>query len=174
MNQNMQKALNEQINAELYSAYLYLAMAGWCESRDLTGMANWMKVQAQEEIFHASRLFDYINDRDGQVVLTAIEGPPSQWESPQAAFEHVLAHEKEVTGRINRLVELAAREGDHTTHTFLQWFVNEQIEEEATARKIIGQLRLIGDQGSGLYLLDKELATRVFTPPAVAGPGQAA
>jgi len=169
LKKNMQKAINEQINAELYSAYLYLAMAGWCESKDLTGMANWMRVQAQEELFHASRFFDYINDRDGQVLLTAIEGPPNEWKSALNAFEQVLAHEQKVTARINKLVELAAKDSDHTTHTYLQWFVNEQIEEEANARKIIGQLRLMGESGSGLYLLDKELATRVFTMPAVAG-----
>jgi ferritin len=170
LKKNMLKAINEQINAELYSAYLYMSMSGWCESKDLAGMANWMRVQAQEELFHASRFFDYINDRDGQVLLTAIDGPPTEWKSAINAFEEVLAHEQKVTARINKLVELAAKETDHTTHTYLQWFVNEQIEEEANARKIIGQLRLMGDSGSGLYLLDKELATRVFTMPTVAAP----
>ena len=171
LKKTMIKALNEQINAELYSAYLYLSMSGWCQTKDLSGMANWMKVQAQEELFHASRFFDYINDRDGEVLLTAIDGPPTQWKSALEMFQEVLGHEQKVTARINKLVELAAKESDHTTHTYLQWFVGEQIEEEANARKIIGQLRLMGESGSGLYLLDKELAARVFTMPVISGVG---
>ncbi len=165
----MQKALNEQINAELYSSYLYLAMSAWCHTKDMPGMASWFKVQAQEELIHAGKFFDYINDRDGQVTLGAIDAASGEWRSPKEVFQATVEHEEKVTARILKLVELATKEGDHTTWTFLQWFVNEQIEEEASARQLLGQLRLIGDNGSGLYVLDKELAARVFTLPPAGG-----
>lgn len=166
----MLKALNDQINAELYSAYLYLSMSGYCANKDLAGMANWFRVQAQEEMLHASKFFDYILDRDGQVTLGQIAAPPATFKSALEAFELSLKHEQSVTARIHKLVELSTKKGDHTTTTFLQWFVTEQIEEEASVRQVIGQLRLVSDSGSGMFLVDRELATRVFTPPAATAP----
>jgi ferritin len=166
----LQKALNEQLNAELYSSYLYLSMSAFCAAKDLVGMASWFRVQAQEELVHAGKFFDYLHDRDGRVILTPIAGPPTEWASPLVAFEETLTHEQHVTSRIHKLVDLATKDSDHATVTFLQWFVNEQIEEESTARQVCGQLRIMGDSGSGLYMLDRELGTRVFVmPPANAG-----
>lgn len=164
--EKMEKAINEQINAEIYSAYLYLAMSAYFESVDLPGFANWMRVQWQEELAHAQKLYDYLFERDGRVVLDAIEAPPLEWKSPLDAFEETLKHEKYVTSRIHDLVRLARAEGDVATENFLQWFVTEQVEEEATAKALIQQLKLVGDQGQGLFLTDRELGTRVFTPPA--------
>jgi len=169
ISKNVEKALNEQVNAELYSSYLYYSMSAWAAAHDYPGMANWLKVQAMEELFHVSKLFDFINDRDGRVKLGAVDAPPTEWESPVAVFSETLAHERKVTGLINDLVELAETEKDRTTESFLQWFVNEQIEEEATASELLGKIKLIGDNGAGLYMIDQELATRVFTPPAGAG-----
>jgi len=166
LKKSVQNALNDQINAELYSSYLYLSMSAYCQTKDLAGTASWFRVQAQEELLHAGKFFDYVHDRDGRVHLYQLAGPPTEWKSALEAFQDALAHEQKITARFSKLVDLASKEGDHTTVTFLQWFVNEQIEEEATARQVIGQLRLIGDSGSGLYLLDKELGTRVFVMPA--------
>ena len=165
--QTMQDALNEHVNAELYSSYLYLAMSAYFEDKDLAGMASWMRVQAQEELIHVGKFFQYINDRDGRVILKPVAGPPSEWASPLEAFQSGYEHECKVTRLIGDLVELAKKEGDHSTDNFLQWFVSEQVEEEATAKGIIGQLKLIGDNGYGLYAVDQELANRVLViPPA--------
>jgi ferritin len=169
LKKSMQKAINDQINAEIYSSYLYLSMAGHCQANDLNGMANWFRVQAQEELVHVMKFFSYVTDKGGRALLEAVAKPPGDWTSPQDLFQNVLAHEESVTARINKLLEQAAKENDHTTVTFLQWFVNEQIEEEASVRQIIGQLKLMGDSGQGIYLLDRELATRIFVMP-VTGP----
>lgn len=169
LKKNVEKALNEQINAEYYSAYLYLSMASYCQAKDLIGMANWFRVQAQEELLHGTKILNYIHDREGIVELDAIAKPPTTWPTSQAAFAQSLEHEQGVTSRINNLVELAEKEKDTTTVTFLQWFVNEQIEEESSVRQILGQLNLIGDNGSGIYLLDRELGTRQFVAPTTAG-----
>ena len=166
--QTLQDALNNQINAELYSSYLYLAMSAYFEDQDLPGMANWMRIQAQEELIHVGKFFSYINDRDGRVMLKPIAGPPSEWGSPVEAFQAGYEHECKVTRLVGELVELAKKESDHSTENFLQWFVSEQVEEEATAKGIVGQLKLIGDNGYGLYAVDQELASRVFTPPPAA------
>jgi ferritin len=166
LNETLEEALCEQINAEIYSAYLYYSMSAYCQSMDLVGMATWFKVQAQEELFHASKFFDYVHDRGGRVTLKEIKAPPVVWDSPLGAFSGALEHEQEVTRRISNLVELAQKERDPTTYNFLQWFVGEQVEEEATASQIVGQLRLVGSSGSGLYLLDRELGARTFTMPA--------
>lgn len=160
----MEKALNEQINAELYSSYLYLSMAAYFESKNLKGFANWMRVQAREEDLHAMKIFDFINDRGGRVQLKAIDGPPAEWESPLAVFEASYSHERLVTDRINALVDLSLELSDHATNAFLQWFVAEQVEEEASADDIVKQLGLVGNDGQGIFMLDRELATRVFTP----------
>jgi len=161
----MQDALNAQINAETYSAYLYLSMGAYFEAEGMSGFANWMKVQAQEELSHAMKFFDYVNERGGTVTLTAIEGPPTSWSSPLNVFEEVYKHEQKVTSLINDLVDLARSESDHATENFLQWFVAEQVEEEASADDIRQKVKMIGE-GSGLYMLDRELGSRVFTPPA--------
>jgi ferritin len=165
--QTLQDALNDQINAELYSSYLYLAMSAYFEDKDLPGMANWMRIQAQEELLHVGKFFAYINDRDGRVMLKPVAGPPSEWASPVEVFQQAYEHECKVTRLVGELVELAKAENDHSTENFLQWFVSEQVEEEATAKGIVGQLKLIGDNGYGLYAVDQELATRVLNvPPA--------
>ena len=171
LNAKVEKAINEQIVAETYSAYLYLSMAAYFESRGLKGMGSWMKNQAQEELTHAVKFFNYVNERGGRVILGAIEAPPSEWQSPLAAFENALAHEGKVTGLINGLVDLAIAEKDHASNSFLRWYVDEQVEEEATAGEIVDQLRLIGEDGQGLLMLDRELGARVFVypPPALGG-----
>ncbi len=163
--ENMQKAINQQINAEMYSAYLYLSMSAYFESINLKGFANWMKAQAQEEMVHAMKFYDYINERGGRVLLTAIEAPPTQWDSSLAVFEYTYKHEQKVTGLINDLVNLAISEADHATTNFLQWFVAEQVEEEASADEVVQKLKLAGDRGGGLFMLDQELGQRVFTLP---------
>ncbi|MFC1737465.1 ferritin [Planctomycetota bacterium] len=160
----MEKALNGQVNAELYSAYLYLSMAAYFELVDLSGFANWMRVQFQEEQFHAMKLYDYIIERGGKVLLQAIDNPPSEWDSPLAVLEATLEHEQKVTGLINDLVYLARSEKDNATEIFLQWFVSEQVEEEDNASKIVGQLKLIKNSPQALFMMDKEMAQRVFTP----------
>ncbi len=157
--------LNEQMNAELYSAYLYVGMAAWFDAEGLSGMGAWMRAQAQEETFHAFKFYHYIDERGGRVQLSAIEEPPAEWDSPLAVFRHVAEHEANVTSLINGLVDSAEEEHDHATRAFLQWFVSEQIEEEASADEIVTRLERIGDSGNGLVMLDRELGQRTFTPP---------
>ncbi len=168
----MQKAIKGQINAELYSAYLYLAMAAWFQERDLPGFANWMRIQVQEEQFHAMKMFDHVLERGGRTDLGAIEAPPGDWKAPLDVFKATLEHEQKVTGLINDLVYLARDERDNATEIFLQWFVKEQVEEEDTASGILGQLKLVEGSPQALFLMDRELGQRVFTPPA-AGEGGA-
>ncbi|MBN1124547.1 MAG: ferritin [Sedimentisphaerales bacterium] len=165
----MEKALNGQVNAELYSAYLYLSMAAWFESKNLSGFANWMCVQFQEEQFHAMKFYDYILERGGTVTLTAIEAPQTAWNSPLDAMEATLEHEQKVTGLINDLVYLARNEKDNASEIFLQWFVTEQVEEEDNVNTILGQLEWIKDHPQALFGLNKELGQRTFTPPAAEG-----
>ncbi|TAJ44867.1 ferritin [Methanofollis fontis] len=167
--QTMLEALNRQINRELYSSYLYLSMSAWFSTRNLPGFANWMRVQVQEEQFHAMKFYDYCIARGGRVTMLPIEAPPTEWESPLAIFEATYAHEQKVTAMINNLVDLAQKEKDHATSNLLQWFVDEQVEEEANDTEIIEKLKLIGNESNALFMLDKELATRVFTPPATGG-----
>lgn len=169
LNEKMVKALNDQINAEFYSSYLYLSMAAHFESLNLKGFANWMRVQAQEEDFHAKKFVAFVHDRSAKVKLQAIKAPPHEWDSPLAVFEAVYKHECHVTELINKLVDLSLKLSDHATNNFLQWFIGEQVEEEASADAIIQQLKLVGNDGHGLFMIDRELATRVFTPPAAAG-----
>lgn len=156
----MQAKLNEQLNAELYSAYLYLAMAAYYEDVNLNGFANWMRRQAEEELGHGLKFYDHIHDRDGRVELTAIEAPPKSWKNPLAAFQAAYDHEAEITDRINRLMGLASKEADHATQIFLQWFVTEQVEELAGARAVIERLKMVQDSPSGLFLIDRELGER--------------
>ncbi len=164
MNEKIQDAFNKQINAELYSAYLYLAMAAYFEDINLPGFAGWMQCQAQEEVMHAMKFFHFINERGGRATMAPIEGPKNEWNSPLNAFEDAYAHEQKVTAMINDLVDLAMTEKDHAANNFLQWFVAEQVEEEATADGVVQKIKLAGD-GGGLFMVDKELGQRVFTPP---------
>jgi ferritin len=166
LSKKMEKALNKQINAELYSSYLYLSMASWCESEGLDGFANWYKIQAQEELTHAMRFYGYVYERGGRVKMGAIEAPQTEWKSALATFEDTLQHEQKVTGLINKLVKLAREESDYATENVLQWFVAEQVEEEDTADRLRQKVELVGGKGQGLYMLDRELAARVFTLPA--------
>jgi len=154
------EALNKQMNAEMYSSYLYLAMAGWFESGNLRGFANWMRVQAEEEMAHAMKFFDHLVDRGGTVKLTAIDAPPGKWDSPLAAFEEVYKHECKVSSLIHALADLAVVEKDHPAGVFLHWFIDEQVEEEANAELIAQKLRMIGDSRNGLLMLDHELGER--------------
>ena len=162
----MQKALNEQVNAEYYSAYLYLSMAAWFESLNLNGFANWMRVQTQEELAHGTIIFNFVSQRGGRVTLTAIGAPQTEWESPRKVFEDAYAHEQKVTALINKLVDLAIKESDHATNAFLQWFVTEQVEEEMNTSGIANQLKVSGDSPQALFMIDRELAARVFTMPS--------
>jgi len=168
MSQKMQDAINAQINAEWYSAYLYLAMCSYFTSVNLVGMATWMRVQTQEEMFHGIKMYDFVNARGGRAILQAIEQPPADWDSPLAVFENGLAHEKKVTALINNLVDLSMTERDHATTIFLQWYVTEQVEEEANASGIVSKLKMIGHDASSLFALDQELGQRIFTMPAPA------
>ena len=168
MDEKMVEALNSQLNAEMYSAYLYLSMGTYFEDLDLSGFANWMRVQAQEEMTHAMKIHDFIIQRGDRVTLTRIEAPPTEWESPVNAFEHVYEHEQKVTGLINQLVNLALSLGDHATNNFLQWFVAEQVEEEESSSGVLKKVKMANDSLSALLMLDNELAQRIFTPPTTA------
>jgi ferritin len=163
MSEKMQQALNDQTNAEMYSAYLYLSMSAYFQSISLGGFANWMMVQAQEEMSHAMKFYGFINERGGRVLLQAVDAPQTEWDSPLAVFEAVLEHERKVTGLINDLVELAMEERDHATNIFLQWFVSEQVEEEDSASQVVDQIKLMGDAKGGLFMMDRELGQRTFT-----------
>ena len=173
MDEKMQEALNKQVNAEIYSAYLYLSMSAYFQSVNLDGFANWMRVQWQEELAHGLKFYDYVNERGGRVVLQAVEAPPSEWDSPLAVFENVYQHEQKVTSLINELVDLAVEAKDHATNNFLQWFVSEQVEEEASADEVVQKLKLVGDDPSGLFMIDRELAQRGSTASAAPTEGGA-
>ena len=168
LDERMQDALNRQINAELYSAYLYLSMSAQFAELGLAGGQSWMHVQFQEELFHAQKFFDYVVERGGRVLLGAIEQPTQEWPSPLAMFEGTLEHEQKVTGLINGLADLALELRDHATLQELQWFIGEQVEEEASADDMVKKLRLVQGAPGGLYEIDKELAARVYTPPLAA------
>jgi ferritin len=156
----MEKALNDQINAELYSAYLYLSMSAYFEAENLPGFAKWMRIQWQEEVMHGLKIYDYVKERGGRVTLKSIGEPPAKWKSPLDVFQATYKHEQVVTGRINDLVTQAVAEKDHATNAFLQWFVTEQVEEEKSADEIVQKLKRISDAPGGLYMLDKELGQR--------------
>ena len=160
LNAKIQDALNRQINAELFSSYLYLSMSAYFESKDLKGMAHWMRIQSGEETAHGMRFFDHINDRGGQVTLTQIDAPKTSWKSPLEAFEDAYKHEQKITGMIGNLMNLVGAEKDGAGHDFLEWFCREQVEEESNAQLIVAQLKLVGDKGLGLFLLDQELGKR--------------
>jgi len=169
ISKKLEEAIADQINAELYSAYLYLSMASYFDSINLGGFSNWMKAQAQEEITHAMKFYEFVSDRGGRVLMKPIDGPETNWESALAAFKHAYEHECEVSRRINNLMDLAIEEKDHMARELLHWFVAEQVEEEASADKIVQELTLVADNGHGMLMIDRELATRAFTPPAAGG-----
>ncbi|MFO8082379.1 MAG: ferritin [Armatimonadota bacterium] len=166
IDERMNEAINDQINAELWSAYIYYAMGQWFEDQDLPGMAQWMYAQTQEEIFHADKFAHYVNERGGRVVMKAIEAPQEEWDSPVAVFEHALEHEQMVTGRINDLVDLAIEINDHASRNFLAWYVDEQVEEEDNVGGVLAQVKRAVDSPNALMMMDRELGSRVFTPPA--------
>jgi len=162
LSKTMQDALNEQINAEIWSAYLYLSMSAYFEDNNLPGFANWMKMQWQEEISHAMKLFDYVNERGGRVTLQPITEVKTEWKDSIEVFTETLDHERKVSSMINNLVNIAISEADHATNNVLQWFVAEQVEEEATAENLLEQLKMINGFGHGMLMLDRELSQRSF------------
>ena len=170
LDEKVEQGINEQINAELYSAYLYYSMAAYFEGLSLKGFSHWLRVQALEEMTHVQKFFGYLHDRGGRVQLMPIEAPPLEWASPLAEFEEVYAHEVKVTGLINKLMDVALASSDHASTSFLQWFVTEQVEEEATADEVLQKLKLVDKTEGGLFLLDQEMDKRTFTlPPDLAG-----
>jgi ferritin len=171
LSEKMQAALNNQINAELHSAYIYLSMAAYFADKNLNGFANWMRVQAQEELVHAMKFYDFVVERRGRVLLQAVEAVPTEWPTSLAVFEAAFKHEQKISGMIHEIANLAQDERDHPTSSFLKWFIDEQVEEESSADAVVQQLRLIGDSGAGLFMLDREMGTRTFTPEANAEAG---
>ncbi len=160
MKKSVQDIINKQINAELYSAYLYLAMAAWCQGENLTGFAHWLKVQAKEETTHAARFYKHLEDRNADIKLAAIDAPPARWNSVLAVFAEAYKHEQKVTGMIYDMVDLAAKEKDHAAASMLKWFVDEQVEEEAQTLDIVNKLKMAGESKGALLYLDKALAKR--------------
>lgn len=160
INPTVQEAINEQIKNELYSAYLYLAMSAHFEAASLPGFAHWMRLQSNEEVEHAMKLFDYLNDRGGRVELQAIEKPPKTWETATVAFKQALEHEQKVTALIHNLYATASKENDYATQVMLQWFIDEQVEEEKSATLIVEQLKMIEDRDTAILFLDKQLGKR--------------
>lgn len=165
-NKEVEAAFNAQINAEFWSAYLYLSMSMHFAHKGYAGIANWFSVQFKEEQDHATILMNYVNSRGGKVTLAPIAEVATEWESPVDAFEQTLLHEKKVTSLINDLYSVAVANKDYASQNTLQWFINEQVEEEETAQGYIDALKMIGDNGYGLYMFDKELAARVYTTPS--------
>jgi ferritin len=165
LNKKMEKAINDQINAELFSSYLYLSMSAWFQRNSLPGFANWMQIQAQEEAAHAMIFFNYVHERGGKVTLAKIDQPDTEWKNVIDVFQAILKHEQKVTGLINKLVDLAMQERDHASLNMLQWFVSEQVEEEASVSEILDQLKMIEGKGQGLFMLDREMKGRVFINP---------
>ncbi len=165
MNIKIQNAINEQINKEIYSAYLYLSMAAYFQNNWLSGFSNWMKIQNQEEMSHAIKFYDYLSERGAKIELKQIDAPKIDFKSTLNVLEETLEHEKIVTQSINELYELALNEKDYAFQSFLKWFIDEQVEEESSVTEIIDQIKLAWVEWPGLFMLDKELAGRVFTPP---------
>ena len=160
LSKEMEKELNIQINKELYSAYYYLAMASWAEDKAFQGVANFFKVQAQEEMEHVEKFYNYVNDRGGRVILEAIDKPPAEYKNVEEVFSLALEHEQYVTSRIHHLVDVATKESDHGTKTFLDWFVTEQVEEEASMDTILNKIKMVGGSGAGMFMIDNELGGR--------------
>jgi len=172
LKENVSDALNAQINAEMFSAYLYMSMSAYFKSVNLDGFSSWMEAQAQEEMMHAKKFYDFINQRGGRVVFKQIETPQSEWNSCLHAFEEALTHEQKITGLINQLVDIAHEARDHATSIFLQWFVSEQVEEEESVGGVVERLKLVEESKGGLFMIDQELSKRpmpfVATTPEAA------
>ena len=160
ISKKMEAALNEQINQEFYSAYLYLAMSAYCQTLGLRGFANWMRMQYEEEILHVTKMYDYVLDQGGEVHLKTIEEPPKEYGTPLDVVEATLKHEQLITKLINNLMTVAIQDGDYATQAFLQWYVTEQVEEEANVNDILAPLRMIGDDKSALMMIDQQLGSR--------------
>jgi ferritin len=160
LSQGIQEAINDQIHHELHSAYVYLSMSAYLEAANFTGFAQWMRMQSKEEVLHGMKLFDYVNDRNGRVTLKALEQPPTNFKSVLDVFENALQHEMKVTRMIHSLYALATQENDYATQVALQWFINEQVEEEATATKMVDRLKIAGNDGTALLILDNEMGSR--------------
>lgn len=169
LNEKLQTAINQQINAEIYSSYLYYSMCAYLQHKGLAGFAHWTKIQAQEELTHVNKFFDYINERGGRVTLTAIEAVPTEFESVLDVFQKTKEHEQLVSKLINQLMDVAMSVNDHATKSFLQWFIDEQVEEEANVQTILDNLQLINGEGHGMLLLDRELMTRIFVDATQTG-----
>ena len=167
LSSKMENAFNEQINAEMYSAYLYLSMAAYFEDKNLPGFANWMHIQFKEEWAHAMKFFNFVVERGGRVELKAIEKPKKEWNDAVEVMEETYEHEKHVTSLIHNLMSLAHEEKDYASVSMLQWFVDEQVEEEATASGLLEKLKMIDGKGAGMFMMDKELEARVFVDPNV-------
>ncbi len=163
--ESVQNEFNRHIQCEMQSSHLYLSMSAWCETKGLPGFANWMRRQADEERMHALKFYDFLLTRGGTVRLGGLEAPETEWASPLAVFEAAQAHESEVTQRINRLVDAVMAVRDHAANAFLQWFVNEQVEEEANVGDVVARLRLVGSDGRGILLVDQELQQRPAPSP---------
>ncbi|MEA2036333.1 MAG: ferritin [Nanoarchaeota archaeon] len=169
LSKNMENALNKQVNAEIYSAYLYLSMSADFESKNLKGFANWMNVQAKEEMSHAMKIYNFILERSSTITLDTIQKPKKEWKTPLEAFSDAYKHEQKVTAMINNLVDLATKERDHATASMLQWFVDEQVEEEANAEEIVQKLKLTKNSPQALFMMDKDLSARVFVDETAKG-----
>ncbi len=167
--EKMQEAINDQINAEIFSAYLYLSMSAYFQNEGYTGFAKWMELQAAEEFSHARKFYNYIYERGGRVTMKAIEAPETEWSGILDVFEATLKHEQKVTELINNLVDISMELKDHASFNMLQWFVTEQVEEEATAEDIINKLKMLKDHSAGLFMMDKELGSRVLNPAMFQG-----
>ena len=168
LSEKLENALNDQINFEFYSAHIYLSMAAYCLSLDLDGFANFFTVQAEEEKFHAMRFFNYVNQKEGKIILKGMPNPRVDFDSALDVFETALLHEKIVTSRIYSLSDIAMEEREHATLSLLKWFIDEQVEEENNLTTIIKKLKRMGDDSAALYMLDSDLATRIFVPPVIA------
>lgn len=162
ISKKLQNAINKQINAELFSSYLYLSMSAYFEDENLKGFAHWMRVQAQEEMGHVIKFYNFLINRGGRVLLEAVEKPDSEWKSSLDAFEKTYKHEQHVTSLINHLMDLSLEEKDHAASSFLKWFIDEQVEEEANADDLVKKLKMIGESSDGLFMLDKDLGSRAL------------
>ncbi|MFO7734684.1 MAG: ferritin [bacterium] len=163
LSKKFEEKLNDQMNFEIYSAFIYKAMAAYCETEDLPGFAQWLKAQTKEEFFHGEKMYDYLIDRGARPYFKTIDAPQKEWDSVKAVFEDALAHEKKVTARINELMDISIEEHDHASRSFLNWYVDEQVEEEASVDDIIKKIDMLEGSGNGLYMLDKELGGRKFS-----------
>ncbi len=170
INPKMQNALNSQINEEFFSSFLYLSMSAYFDKLNMSGLANWMRIQTQEEYMHAMKFYTYLLQKGGTVELKALAQPKYEWKNILEVFEDTYIHEQKITSLIDGLVDIAIELKDHATNSFLQWFVTEQVEEEANVCKILDEFKMVGDNRTGLLMLDRELGSRVFTASTTSAP----